>query len=64
MISGSFCDIPEVDILDMVEDLGAIVVDDDLYVGRRYFQTLVNEQEEPLSALVRRYIEDVPCPTK
>jgi len=47
-----------------VEELGALVVDDDLYVGRRYFQTLVNDQEEPLVALARRYIEDVPCPTK
>jgi benzoyl-CoA reductase subunit C len=64
VISGSFCDMPEVDILDMVEDLGATVVDDDLYVGRRYFQTLVSEQEEPLKALAQRYIEDVPCPTK
>jgi len=64
VISGSFCDIPEVDILDLVEESGALVVDDDLYVGRRYFQTLVNEQEEPLVALARRYIEDVPCPTK
>jgi benzoyl-CoA reductase subunit C len=64
VISGSFCDIPEVDILDMIEDMGAIVVDDDLYVGRRYFQTLVNEQEEPIAALARRYIDDVPCPTK
>jgi benzoyl-CoA reductase/2-hydroxyglutaryl-CoA dehydratase subunit BcrC/BadD/HgdB len=64
VISGSFCDMPEVDILDLVEDLGAMVVDDDLYVGRRYFQTLVNEQEEPLMALAQRYIDDVPCPTK
>ena len=64
VISGSFCDMPEVDIMDLVEDLGAMVVDDDLYVGRRYFQTLVNEQEEPLMALAQRYIDDVPCPTK
>ena len=64
VISGCFCDMPEVDILDLVEELGALVVDDDLYVGRRYFQTLVNEQEEPLVALAMRYIEDVPCPTK
>lgn len=64
VISGSFCDMPEVDILDLVEDLGAMVVDDDLYVGRRYFQTLVNEQDEPVAALAKRYIEDVPCPTK
>jgi benzoyl-CoA reductase subunit C len=64
VISGCFCDMPEVDILDLVEELGALVVDDDLYVGRRYFQTLVNDQEEPLVALARRYIEDVPCPTK
>ncbi len=64
VVSGSLCDVPEADILNMIEDLGAVVVDDDLYVGRRYFQTLVDEKEEPVTALARRYIEDVPCPTK
>lgn len=64
VISGYFCDTPETDILDLVEELGAVVVDDDLYVGRRYFHTLVDEKGDPLDSLARRYIEDVPCPTK
>ena len=54
----------ELDVLDLVEELGAVVSDDDLYVGRRYFHSLTEENMSPMEALVERYIEDVPCPTK
>jgi len=64
VISGYLCDMPELEVLDLVEELGAVVSDDDLYVGRRYFHSLTEENMSPLEALARRYIEDVPCPTK
>lgn len=64
IVSGYLCDIPELDVLDLIEDLGAVVCDDDLYVGRRYFNTLTEEGINPIEALARRYIEDIPCPTK
>jgi benzoyl-CoA reductase subunit C len=64
ILSGYLCDLPELDVLDLVEDLGAVISDDDLYAGRRYFQTLTDESLSPLAALAQRYIDDVPCPTK
>ena len=64
LLSGGLCDMPDMDILDLVEELGAVVVDDDLYVGSRYFATQVEEGISPLDALAARYIGDVPCPTK
>lgn len=64
IISGYFCDIPEPDLLDLLEDAGAVVIEDDLYVGRRYFSTPVDEGLSPMEALVERYVGDIPCPTK
>jgi benzoyl-CoA reductase subunit C len=64
VVSGSLCDLPELDIFDLIEELGAKIVEDDLYVGRRYFHTLVDETLNPMDALVKHYLEDVPCPTK
>ena len=64
VVSGYLCDLPELDVLDLVEELGAVVSDDDLYVGRRYFHSLADEGLSPLAALAQHYIDDVPCPTK
>jgi benzoyl-CoA reductase subunit C len=64
ILSGYLCDMPELDVLDLVEELGVAVSDDDLYVGRRYFHTLADETLSPMDALAQRYIQDVPCPTK
>ncbi len=63
-ISGSLCEVPMLDLFDMVEDLGAVVCDDDLYVGSRYFKTPVKFNKAPITALAERYMGDVPCPTK
>ena len=64
LISGNLCTHPEYEITDMVEAMGAVVVEDDLYVGKRYFATKVNENTDPIEALAEHYIEDIPCPTK
>jgi benzoyl-CoA reductase subunit C len=64
VVSGGPCDQPQWEILDLIEDLGATVVNDDLYVGGRYFATNVSESIPPIEALAEHYIKDVPCPTK
>jgi benzoyl-CoA reductase/2-hydroxyglutaryl-CoA dehydratase subunit BcrC/BadD/HgdB len=64
VLSGGLCEMPELDVLDLVEQLGARVVDDDLYVGSRYFATQVEEGLDPVEALADRFLKDVPCPTK
>jgi len=66
-LSGHFCQAPKVELLDMIEDCGAVVVDDDLYHGQRFIATDVREDGDPLDALAEWYLArnlKVPCPTR
>lgn len=66
-LSGHFCQAPKLEILDMIEECGAIVVGDDLYHGWRYIATDVPETGDPIEALARWYLDrntGVPCPTR
>ncbi|MBI2877941.1 MAG: 2-hydroxyacyl-CoA dehydratase [Candidatus Tectomicrobia bacterium] len=46
----------------LIEELGGIVVTDDLCNGTRYFEELVDPTGDPLEALARRYLNKAPCP--
>lgn len=59
MIVGSVNDDP--DLIDLIERQGAIVVTDSLCFGTRSFVDLVQEDGDPLDALVKRYYYHVPC---
>ncbi len=62
---GCLCQTLQFDILDLIEDLGMIIPDDDLYIGSRYFANQVNLDGSPLGALADRYLTRTPvCPTK
>jgi benzoyl-CoA reductase subunit C len=66
-LSGHFCQAPKANVLELIEDCGGIVVDDDLYHGHRYISTDVDEDGDPLDALARWYLArnlKVPCPTR
>lgn len=66
-LSGHFCQAPKTSILDLVEDCGGIVADDDLYHGTRFISTDVDEVGDPLTALAQWYLQrnlKVPCPTR
>jgi len=54
-ISGHFCHAPKPELLDLIEECGGIVVDDDLYTGFRYISTDVPEDGDPFDALARWY---------
>ncbi len=54
-ISGHFCHAPKPELLDLIEECGAVVVDDDLYTGFRHVSTDVPEDGDPFDALVRWY---------
>jgi len=60
MIVGSVND--DVELVRLVEDLGAVVVADSLCFGARCFWNLVEEEGDPLHAIVNRYWEHIPCP--
>ena len=65
LVSGSLCEAPEADLLNLIEDVGAVVVDDDLYTGSRYFVTDARTDGDPLEALCDKYLGMVaPCPTR
>lgn len=66
-LSGHFCHAPRPELLDMIEECGTVVVDDDLFTGFRYIATDVSESGDPVDALTRWYFErntNVPCSTR
>jgi len=48
----------------LIEDAGAVVVQDDLCSGARTFRLMVAEDQDPLEALTERYFRSFFCPTK
>lgn len=65
VMTGSLCEAPPQGLLDLTEELGAVVVDDDLYTGSRYFLTRVDTFEDPVEGLADAYLRMVsPCPTR
>ncbi len=62
LISGSVVTTP--DFTEMVEGLGARIVDDDLCCGHRYIEGQTSTDGDPLEAIARRLSERVICPAK
>jgi benzoyl-CoA reductase/2-hydroxyglutaryl-CoA dehydratase subunit BcrC/BadD/HgdB len=60
LVAGSLMDEP--DFLENVEDLGAVVVADTMCYGSRTFQGTVDEDIDPMDALVDRYFNHPSCP--
>jgi len=49
--------------IELIEELGGLVVTDALCVGLRQFWDLVDEDSEPIAALAKRYLErTISCP--
>jgi len=66
-LSGHLCHAPRPELLAAIEECGAIVVDDDLFTGARWFSTDVAEDGDPVEALAGWYLErdrTAPCPTR
>jgi benzoyl-CoA reductase/2-hydroxyglutaryl-CoA dehydratase subunit BcrC/BadD/HgdB len=62
VVSGSVCTTP--DLYELLRELGADVVDDDLCCGRRYYEGMVEVDTAPEDALSRRMWARVNCPAK
>ena len=60
LVVGSLIDDPE--YIQMIEDMGAIVVSDAQCFGSKYFWNLVDENKEPIRALSERYLTKPACP--
>ncbi|PXY18416.1 2-hydroxyacyl-CoA dehydratase subunit D [Prauserella flavalba] len=66
-LSGHFCHAPKPELLEVIEESGGIVVDDDLFHGARYISTDADESGSPVDALVGQYLDrnvNIPCPTR
>jgi benzoyl-CoA reductase subunit C len=66
-LSGHLCHAPKLNLLDLFEECGCTVVDDDLYHGFRFIFADIDETGSPVDALSRWYLErskKVPCPTR
>ena len=62
MILGSEND--DMEFVEMVEGVGADIVQDDHCTGTRYFWDLVEPDGDPLTRIAARYVNRLPCPTK
>lgn len=56
LLRGAFCEQPPLELLEVLEEAGCAVVDDDLQVGARFFLRPVREQGDPLEALAEAYL--------
>ncbi|MFA5064225.1 MAG: 2-hydroxyacyl-CoA dehydratase family protein [Dehalococcoidia bacterium] len=63
IVSGSLCGHCD-SVLSVIDAQGAYILEDDLYIGSRYFTSLTNEYIDPIEALAQRYVDDIPSPTK
>ena len=66
-VSGHMCHAPKPEILDLIEEAGAVIADDDLYTGFRYVSTDIEGEGDPITAMALGYMAKnakVPDPTK
>jgi len=66
-VSGHLCQAPKPEVLDMIENCGAMIVDDDLYHGWRYISMDMDETGDPVKAIANWYLNrnfGAPCPTR
>jgi len=64
VITGNPCEDLEPGISRMIEEIGGVVVDDDVFTGSRYFASAIPEVGDPVMALADGYLEGIACPTK
>jgi benzoyl-CoA reductase subunit C len=65
VMMGGLCQTIQPTILDLMEELGISIVDDDMYVGSRYFVNEVELNDNPIKSLANRYLKRAPpCSTK
>jgi benzoyl-CoA reductase subunit C len=60
MVAGSYMD--DSHLIRLIESTGALVVTDNLCFGRRHIEGMVDESEDPFTAIAKRYFYHNPCP--
>ncbi|MDO8804624.1 MAG: 2-hydroxyacyl-CoA dehydratase [Elusimicrobiota bacterium] len=62
LVEGSFCEQPPIELLELLDAVGCFAVDDDLLIGRRWFDQDVPVKGNPFSALAEAYMKS-PVPS-
>lgn len=62
VLYGNACDHP--DLMNLFDEMDAVVVDDDLCTGSRYFLHTEPVNGDPIRKIAQRYMKRVPCPSK
>ncbi len=57
LVEGAFCEQPPLNLLEVIEEAGCYIVEDDLALGFRWFQEDVVPGGDPIRALAESYIE-------
>lgn len=60
---GHPCSLPEIEVLDLIEDNGLLIVNDDFFTGSRYFSRDISSDGDPLESFIDFYSNAVPCTT-
>ena len=60
ILTGCLCQAPQTEFLDLIEDEGGEIVDDDMFVGSQYFASDVELQGNPMEAFANRYLKRTP----
>ena len=60
---GHPCSMPETEVLDLIEENGMVVVNDDFFTGGRYFSKDVSASGDPIDAFIAFYTNAIPCTT-
>jgi benzoyl-CoA reductase subunit C len=61
--AGHPCDPPEDELLNLIEEQGLVIIDDDFFTGGRYFAEDIKADGDPIDALVDYYMNSTPCST-
>ncbi len=64
VLAGHPCALPDAEVLNLVEEAGCVVVDDDFYFGGAAIRDVLDEEMPPVESLVGRYMRRTICPTK
>ncbi|MBI4350237.1 MAG: 2-hydroxyacyl-CoA dehydratase [Elusimicrobia bacterium] len=62
VVEGSFCEQPPIELLELLDAVGCFAVDDDLLIGRRWFDEDLPVTGNPFAALAEAYMKS-PVPS-
>lgn len=61
VLEGSFCEQMPVEMIEMIEDAGCYILDDDILLGHRWYDAdIATDSDDPLDAMARAFLSQAP----